>query len=309
MPDKKLIIGTRGSLLALKQANWVKDRLEAAWPDLSVDLFIIKTKGDKILDVPLAKVGGKGLFVKEIEDALLAGQVDLAVHSMKDVPTEQPDGLFMAAIPPRVDHRDVLISKTGQSLLNLPVGARVGTSSLRRQSQILHLRPDMQVISLRGNLDTRLKKLTVENLDAIVVAAAGLERLDLTHRATQFLEPETMLPAVGQGALGVEARRGDDMVLTRLAVLHHEPSAICLKAERAFLATMGGGCQVPLAALAELTTRHLTITGLVADPDAQRFFRRSITTPIENAAQAGRDLALALLSAGGREIMADLELI
>ncbi|MBF0528278.1 MAG: hydroxymethylbilane synthase [Deltaproteobacteria bacterium] len=306
MNNNHLVIGTRGSALALKQANWVKDRLEEAWIDLKVDLSIIKTKGDKILDVPLAKVGGKGLFVKEIEDALLDGRVDLAVHSMKDVPTDLPEGLFIAAVPPRVDYRDALISKTGAELSDLPAGSKIGTSSLRRQAQLLRLRPDVVVVTLRGNLDTRINKLFTENLDAIIVAAAGLERMGLTHRATQFLEPETMLPAIGQGTLGVEARSDDHRVLSRLTILHHQPSAVRLAAERAFLATMGGGCQVPLAALAELSYDHLTLTGLVADPDARRYYRQSITSPISQAVQTGHELANRLLAAGGRDIMMDL---
>ncbi len=288
------------------QANWVKDRLEERHPGLTVGLEIIKTKGDKILDVPLAKVGGKGLFVKEIEDALLEGRVDLAVHSMKDVPTVLPDGLFIAALPEREDCRDALITRSGGGLDSLPQGARVGTSSLRRQAQLLRLRPDLEILSLRGNLDTRLRKLDEENLDAIVLAAAGLKRMNLSGRASQFLEPEVMLPAIAQGALGIEARRDDREVLDLLSFIHHEPTAVCIDAERAFLITMEGGCQVPLAALARLEGGQVRLTGMVSDVQGKRCFLDTVTVPAEQAGQAGRDLARDLLGRGGAEVLAEV---
>ncbi len=288
------------------QANWVKDRLEERHPGLTVGLEIIKTKGDKILDVPLAKVGGKGLFVKEIEDALLEGRVDLAVHSMKDVPTVLPDELFIAALPEREDCRDALITRSGGGLDSLPQGARVGTSSLRRQAQLLRLRPDLEILSLRGNLDTRLRKLDEENLDAIVLAAAGLKRMNLSGRASQFLEPEVMLPAIAQGALGIEARRDDREVLDLISFIHHEPTAVCIDAERAFLITMEGGCQVPLAALARLEGGQVRLTGMVSDVRGKRCFLDTVTVPAGQAGQAGRDLARDLLGRGGAEVLAEV---
>lgn len=303
---QKITIGTRGSALALVQANWVRDHLLKRHARLEVELCIIKTKGDKILDVPLAKVGGKGLFVKEIEDAMLEGRVDLAVHSMKDVPTELPEGLFIAVVPERQDVRDVLITRGGGGLDLLPTGARVGTSSLRRQAQLKRLRPDLNVVTLRGNLDTRIKKLVSENLEAIVVAAAGLARMNLLDRASQFLEPEIMVPAIAQGALGLEARLGDQRVLERISFLHDEPSAVCVAAERAFLKRMEGGCQVPLGALARLAGDRLTLTGLVADPEGRRCFRDTREGPVRDAEILGLGLADDLLDRGGRAIMDEL---
>jgi hydroxymethylbilane synthase len=303
MAGRKITIGTRGSQLALTQSNWVADQLRSAHPGLDVDLQIIKTKGDKILDVPLAKVGGKGLFVKEIEDALLDGRADIAVHSMKDVPTELPEGLFIACVPEREDVRDALISRTGAGLDDLPSGATVGTSSLRRRSQLLYARPDLNVVSLRGNLDTRIKKLETENLDAIVVAAAGLRRMGLVDRASQFIPPDLMVPAIGQGALGIEARQDDSETLALLRILHHPPTAVCVAAERAFLATMEGGCQVPLAALCTLSDDRVNVAGLVADPDGVRYFRGQHQGAAENSAEIGRALAQDLLDQGGRAVL------
>ena len=306
MKKDRIVIGARGSALSLVQARWTAARLTEAHPGLTVDLEIIKTKGDKILDVPLAKVGGKGLFVKEIEDALLDGRVDLAVHSMKDVPTEIPDGLTLSSIPEREDFRDALVSQSGLGLDELPQGARVGTSSLRRQSQLLHRRPDLRIETLRGNLDTRLRKLVDEKFDAIVLAAAGLKRMNLAERASQFLEPDVMLPAIGQGALGFEIREDDSDVREMVGALHHEPTAVCVAAERAFLLTMEGGCQVPLGALANLSGDKLVLTGLVADPQGKRFYKDSLEVAKDRADEAGRILAKDLLDRGGREIMAEL---
>lgn len=301
----RIVIGTRGSALALTQAKWVADRLREQHEGLDVELLTIKTKGDKILDVPLAKVGGKGLFVKEIEDALLDGRADLAVHSMKDVPTELPPGLAIAVTPEREDYRDVLISRSGAGLDHLPAGARVGTSSLRRQAQLLLLRPDLRIVSLRGNLDTRLRKLNDENLDAIVVAAAGLKRMNLDHRATQFLEPGRFLPAIAQGALGIEVNMENTAVLSAVAFLNHDPTAKCVSAERSFLRRMEGGCQVPLAALAALDGHQLTLTGLVADPEGKRHYTDTRQAPDDQAERLGSELADDLLSRGGDKIMAE----
>ncbi|MEW5722723.1 MAG: hydroxymethylbilane synthase [Thermodesulfobacteriota bacterium] len=305
MSKSKLVLGTRGSALALIQAGWVKSRLEARRPGLTVELSLIKTKGDRILDAPLAKVGGKGLFVKEIEDALLAGRVDLAVHSMKDVPVQLPPGLTIACVPEREDWRDVLVTGRGGHLDGLRRGARVGTSSLRRRAQLLHRRPDLEIVPLRGNLDTRLRKLAEEGLDAIVVAAAGLWRMNLQDRADQFLGPDLMVPAIGQGALGLEVRADDARVLELVSFLDHGPSRVAVAAERAYLETMEGGCQVPLGALATLEDGRLDLIALVADPDGVRYYSGRITAEPARAAQAGRELALELLARGGREILAE----
>ena len=285
-PDR-IVIGTRGSALAVTQATWVADRLKERYDGLTVELLTIKTKGDKILDVPLAKVGGKGLFVKEIEDALLSGRADLAVHSMKDVPTELPTGLAIEVIPEREDCRDVLVSRSGADLEHLPPGAKVGTSSLRRQAQLLLLRPDLEIVSLRGNLDTRLRKLNDDRLDAIVVAAAGLIRMNLIHRATEFLDPGRFLPAIAQGALGIEVNTGNRSVLSAVEFLNHDPTAWCVSAERAFLKRMEGGCQVPLAALASLSGPELTLTGLVADTRGKRCYTDTLRAPVDRGRKAG----------------------
>jgi len=306
LTNRVITIGTRGSALALVQAEGVKDRLERRHPGLVVNLEVIKTKGDKILDVPLAQVGGKGLFVKEIEEALLEGRVDLAVHSMKDVPTDIPPALSIAAITEREDFRDALVNGTGVGLSALPPGARIGTSSLRRRAQLLHWRPDLEIVPLRGNLDTRLKKLTTDHLDGVILAAAGLSRMNLSHQASQFLEPELMLPAIGQGALGLEVRRDDQEILDRIAFLHHRPTAVCVTGERAFLKRLEGGCQLPVAALGRLEGERLTLTGLVADSDGRRYFRDSLETPAQEAEAAGRELAERILAQGGSLVLAEI---
>lgn len=301
----KLRLGTRGSLLALAQADWVKERLTRRHPGLEVSLTVIKTKGDKILDVPLAKVGGKGLFVKEIEDALLAGEIDLAVHSMKDVPAKLPEGLIISAIPEREDPRDVLITQDGSTLDRLSEGAKVGTSSLRRGAQLLALRPDLDIVPLRGNLDTRLKKLFTENLDAIVLAAAGLIRAK-REETGQHLDPDAFIPAVGQGALGIETREDDPGVRGLLEVLEHPETRARVAAERAFLERLEGGCQVPLAAHAEINGDTISINGMVAELDGRRVIRREMTGPIEDAHELGLRLAAALLDAGADAILKEI---
>ena len=241
-PQGEIRLGTRASLLALCQANWVKSRLEEIHPGLRVTLVHIKTTGDK-LDFPLYKVGGKGLFVKEIEDALLRGEVDLAVHSAKDLPALIPEGLMLMALPEREDPRDVLISRDGKRWSEIPVGGRVGTSSLRRSAQLLSLRPDLKIVPLRGNLDTRIKKLSSLKLDAIVLASAGLRRLGWESRISEYFEPEVMLPAIGQGVLAIEGRLGDERVKRLVFPLNHDPTSSSLTAERAFLKRLEGGCQ------------------------------------------------------------------
>jgi hydroxymethylbilane synthase len=302
-PHSALVIGTRGSPLALWQASHVAERLRAAFPGLTVRLEPIKTTGDRILDVPLAKVGGKALFVKEIEEALLDRRVDLAVHSMKDVPTELPHGLTIGAITEREDPHDVLITRTGTRLADLPKGARVGTSSLRRQAQLLHHRPDLQILGLRGNLDTRIRKLTSEGLDAIVVAAAGVKRLGLMDRITEFLPPEVSLPAIGQGALGLEIRQGDPTGTATAAILDHRDSRAAVMAERAFLRRLGGGCQVPFAAHARILEDRVILRGLVATPDGTQLIAGERQGPRTEGEAVGAALAEALLSRGAAEII------
>jgi|SRR5579885_913470 len=298
-----LVIGTRGSQLAIWQAEWVRARLLEIAPHLTVRLERIKTSGDRITDVPLATIGGKGLFVKEIEEALLDGRVDLAVHSMKDVPTQLPAGLELLCVPPREDARDALISRTGAALEKLPRGARIGTSSLRRQAQLLHRRPDLSVEMLRGNLDTRLRRLKHGDYDAIVLAAAGLRRLGLADAVSEYLSAEVSLPAIGQGALGIEGRSDDSTVRTLLAPLNHEPTRLAVAAERALLERLEGGCQVPIAAHASLSGERLTMEALVASVDGQRVVRDRIEGPAAGARALGLALAERLLGGGADEIL------
>lgn len=299
-------IGTRGSTLAVWQAGWVKQRLEAHWPDLRVELVPITTSGDRIQHVSLARIGGKGLFVKEIEQALLAGRVDLAVHSVKDLPAELPPGLGLSTIPEREDPRDVLISATGSSLAELPGGTRVGTSSLRRQALLLHLRPDLRIEVLRGNVETRLRRQLEGRVDATILAAAGLKRLSLRLKNGVPLDAEEFLPAIGQGALGIEIRAGDE-VAALLAPLHHPETAWAIEAERAFLSGMGGSCRTPLAARATVANGSLRLAALVASPDGKRLLRHERSGPTETAGQIGTETAALLLDRGGRDILAALE--
>jgi hydroxymethylbilane synthase len=303
---KKIKIGTRGSKLALWQSNWVKSALEAKHPSISVELEIIKTKGDKILDVPLAKVGGKGLFVKEIEDALITGNVDIAVHSMKDMPAEIPDGLCIGAIPRRETPQDVLISKNGRLLSELAPGAHVGTSSLRRSSQILHVRPDLIIKPLRGNLDTRLRKLETEDLDAIVLAAAGVKRLGLEHRITEYLDETIMLPAVGQGALCIEIRQDDPAITPLVTALEHSQTRTVVMGERAFLNRLEGGCQVPIAAHGKLENNIFTICGLIATLNGTTVIKETLSGSGDSSEKIGVNLANRLINMGAREIMDEL---
>jgi len=302
-----LTIGTRGSKLALWQANWIKDRLEAFHPGLQVTLNVIKTKGDKIQDVPLAKVGGKGLFVKEIEEALLDGRIDIAVHSMKDMPAAIPDGLCIGAIPEREVPLDVLIGREGLPLDKLAANPRIGTSSLRRAAQLKHARPDVAIVPLRGNLDTRLRKLDEGQMDAIVLAAAGVTRLGQAERITEVLPPESMLPAVGQGALCVEARAEDPVITPLTAPLDHAATRHAVRAERAFLARLEGGCQVPIAGYATLDGEHLSMTGLVADLDGRTMLRRTLEGPAARAEAIGLALAEQLLEQGAGSILDSLQ--
>ncbi|MBU1249000.1 MAG: hydroxymethylbilane synthase [Proteobacteria bacterium] len=299
----KVTIATRGSKLALWQAEHITSCLKSQYPDLEVQLLKIKTKGDKILDVPLAKVGGKGLFVKEIEEALLDGRADLAVHSMKDVPTELPKGLIVGVHPEREDCTDTLLSVHHDGLAGLPEGATVGTSSLRRQAQLLSLRPDLTVVDLRGNLDTRVGKLMDGLYDAIVVATAGLNRLNISAPKAEILAPPTFLPAVAQGALGIEYRLDDQPIADLLSFLNHEQTIIEIQAERAFLTGLDGGCQVPIAAWSQVSGDTVTLTGFVADVDGSNPIRLHTAGPSDEAWAVGCRLAEMVLAAGAREIL------
>ncbi|NKB81612.1 MAG: hydroxymethylbilane synthase [Nitrospirales bacterium] len=301
-----LVIGTRGSRLALWQAEWVQRCLQKLAPDLSITLQRIQTSGDKIVDVPLAKIGGKGLFVKEIEEALLAGDIDLAVHSMKDVPSVLPDGLAILCVPEREDPRDALISRTGQGVEHLAPHANIGTSSLRRQAQLLYHRSDFQIHMLRGNLDTRLKKLHDGQFDAIVLAAAGLHRLGWREQITEYLSPTMSLPAIGQGALGLEGRQDDIFVTNLLAQLEHPPTRMVVDAERAFLTRLEGGCQVPIGGHAVYRDNQLCLDGLVASIDGKQMIRDTLSGPLTQAEQLGMQLAEQLLDRGGRTILSEV---
>jgi len=301
----RLTIGTRGSALALWQARHVADRLRAIDPTLDVDLNVIKTRGDKILNVPLAMVGGKGLFVKEIEEALLAGDADVAVHSIKDVPAELPPGLHLGAIPQREDPRDALVSRSG-SLQEIPTGGRIGTSSLRRTCLLSAIRPDIEICGLRGNVNTRLRKLDEGQFDAVVLAAAGLKRLGFEDRITQYLE-FPWLPAVGQGALGLETRIDDERTDAWVQQLHHRQTALCVGAERALLRRLEGGCQVPIAAHATLSAQVVSVQAMVGHPSGSPVFRGRRQGPADQAAALGDALAGELLEQGAREVLAQLE--
>lgn len=302
----ELRIGTRGSRLALFQAHWVKERLIQISPDLTVTLMKIKTTGDKIQDAPLAKIGGKGLFVKEIEEALIQRRIDLAVHSVKDVPIELPKGLHLSAITQREDPRDALISRRGKRLDELPKGAKIGSSSLRRQAQLLHFRDDFELIPLRGNLETRLRKMESLGLDAIVLALAGIKRLGFEERITEIIPMEISLPAIGQGALGIETRMGDREIEDLIHFLNDLPSSTAILAERAFLKRLEGGCQVPIAAYAKIVDSILQIEGMVGTIDGSCLLRDHMEGPIEEAESLGMKLAEVLLDRGAREILDEI---
>jgi hydroxymethylbilane synthase len=281
----------------------VKDQLVQTHPGLKVTLIKIKTTGDKIQDAPLAKIGGKGLFVKEIEEALIQKRIDLAVHSIKDVPTEFPQGLHLSVITQREDPRDVFISRSGKTLKDLPQNAKIGTSSLRRQAQILHFRSDFEMIPLRGNLDTRLKKLKTMSLDGIVLALAGVKRLGLEERITEIIPTDISLPAIGQGALGIETRLNDKMVEEQIQFLNDKDSWIAVSAERAFLKKLEGGCQVPIAAFGRMVDSTLRIDGLVGTIDGKRLIRHHVEGSPEKAEHLGIELAEILLCKGAKEIL------
>ncbi len=303
---QKIIIGTRGSKLALWQARHIAARLEEMNPGMVVELKHIVTTGDKILDVPLAQIGGKGLFTKELETAMLAGDIDLAVHSLKDMPTELPAGLVLAATTTRLDPHDAFVSRRYASLAELPAEATVGTSSLRRKAQLLRLRPDLRIENLRGNLDTRLRKLDEGQYDAIVLAAAGLRRLGWAERITAVLSPAECLPAVGQGVLAIEARAADAEVLAAVAGLDDAGSRACVTAERTFLAVVEGGCQVPVGVYGRMTDEKLALQARILSLDGTRCVEDETVGDPSQAAMLGDSLARRLLAAGGAEILAEL---
>ncbi len=305
-PANTLTIATRKSPLALWQAEYVKARLEELHPDLTVILLPMTSRGDHILDVPLAKVGGKGLFVKELEHALLTGEADIAVHSMKDVPMEFPEGLGLSVICEREDPRDAFVSNTFSRFEDLPEGAVVGTSSLRRQCQLLEQRPDLEIKFLRGNVNTRLRKLDEGEYDAIILASAGLMRLEMQERITQKLSPEICLPAGGQGAVGIECRNDDEQVKAWLAPLNDQPTAECVLAERAMNRRLEGGCQVPIACYAIHSAEHqqqLWLRGLVGSPDGSVMLTADVVAQPEQAESMGIELAEQLLAQGADKIL------
>ncbi len=304
--QKTIKIGTRASQLAMAQSTNIKKLIEAQYPDATVELVKIVTKGDKILDVPLAKVGGKGLFVKELEDAMLQNEVDLAVHSMKDVPAELPEGLHLGIITKREDPRDAFVSNKYKTLADLPEGAKVGTSSLRRKSQLGLMRKDLVIEDLRGNVGTRLRKLDEGQYDAIILAAAGLNRLELSDRITSFFDPTEMLPAVGQGAVGIELRKADTELLEALSFLIDETTAVAVTAERAYLNRLEGGCQVPIGAFAVLDGDQVNLTGLVASVDGSQVLKEQSAGSVADAENMGVKLAEEILAKGGGAILAEV---
>ena len=304
MATETLRIATRKSPLAMWQAEYVKARLEALHQNLTVELIPMVTKGDIILDTPLAKVGGKGLFVKELEVAILENRADIAVHSMKDVPVEFPEGLGLEVICEREDPRDAFVSNTYRQIEELPPGAIVGTCSLRRQCQLSEARPDLKIMDLRGNVNTRLNKLDNKDYDAIILAAAGLKRLDMEYRIASYIEPEQSLPAVGQGAVGIECRIDDKRVKVLLAPLNHALTSDRVLAERAMNLALEGGCQVPIGSYALIDGDELWLRGLVGKPDGTEVIRAEIRGDRNNAHQLGLELAEKLLAQGAKEILA-----
>ncbi len=306
MSQPTLRIATRKSPLALWQAKHVCARLQASWPNLEVELLHMSTQGDKLLDAPLAKIGGKGLFVKELEQSLLDGRADIAVHSMKDVPVELPAGLHLPVILSRETVSDAFVSSRYETFDELPAGARVGTSSLRRQCQLRRLRPDLEILSLRGNVGTRLSRLDAGHYDAIILAAAGLIRLGETDRITQHLDTGVCLPAIGQGAIGIECRQDDERVHELIAVLDDEETHLCVAAERAMNARLEGGCQVPIAGHAVLEGGQIHLEGLVGRPDGSELIRGRLSGSRDAAEEIGRALAEDLLSRGADGILREI---
>jgi hydroxymethylbilane synthase len=299
----RIRLGTRGSTLALAQSTWVKEQILRHQPALEIELVVIKTSGDRFTEKPIAALGGKGIFTKEIEDALLRQEIDVAVHSMKDLPPDLPAGLIIAALPKREDPSDVLVSRQGRELGSLPSGTQVGTGSLRRQAQVLNYRPDLSVVPIRGNVDTRLRKLDQGEIDALIMAAAGLKRIGREDRITAYLSDEICVSAVAQGALGIESR-DDSSVRAVLAPLHDTDTATEVAAERSFLSRLGGGCHVPIGARAKIDGEQLKIIGVVASPNGSTLCRGEITGHVTNAADLGHQLAEQLLREGAERFLA-----
>lgn len=306
MHKQKLVVGTRSSQLALWQADFVIGELEKKYPELVVEKRLMTTKGDKILNAPLAKIGGKGLFTKELETAMLEGEIDIAVHSLKDMPVVVPEGLVITAITQRADPGDAFVSSKYESFQQLPAGAKVGTSSLRRKAQLLHARPDLQIEDLRGNVNTRLRKMEEENFDGIILACAGLKRLGFGDKIRQVL-PQTMcLPAVGQGALAIECRQADKETRELLEFLNDRCTRLCTEAERGFLATVEGGCQVPVGVHAVSAEAGIRVEAVIASLDGSTLLRDALEAEVKDAQEAravGVNLAEKLLARGGREIL------
>jgi hydroxymethylbilane synthase len=300
---KVLRIGTRGSALALAQTSIIAEKIRKRHPDLRLEIVRIKTTGDKMKDVAPAKIGGKGVFVKEIEDALLKKEVHCAVHSLKDVPAQIPEGLEIDIVPEREDARDVLISKGNRKLEDYPDGATIGTGSLRRGIQLRNRMRGIQIVPIRGNLDTRIRKIEQDGLDGIIVAAAGINRMGWTDRVSQYLPVEVMLPAVGQGALGIESRRDDAETKALLAFLDHEDTRTAVMAERAFLRVFGGGCQLPLAAYARRMNEKMVLVAMVGSIDGSVIIKDQIVASVSKCEAAGKELAEGIMAKGGREIM------
>ena len=309
MKKDTIIIGTRSSKLALWQADYVMDCLQKKYPELHDEKKLMTTQGDKILDAPLAKIGGKGLFTKELEQDMLEGGIDIAVHSLKDMPTEVPDGLIITAITKRYDPGDAFVSNKVKSLAELPQGAVVGTSSLRRKAQLLHARPDLVVKDLRGNVNTRLRKLDAGEYDAAILAVAGLRRLGFGGRITEVLPKSMILPAVGQGALAIEAREDDAETRELVAFLNDEATVACAKAERAFLARVEGGCQVPVGVYATPEDSGLHVEAVIASLDGKRLYRDHVSGQVKDAEPLGTELADKLLDMGGIDIMHEIGLL
>lgn len=307
MPKTLIRIATRKSVLALWQANYVKELLEQNHPGVTIELVGITTTGDQIIDKSLAKIGGKGLFLKELEHALLTHAADIAVHSMKDVPAEVTPELCIAAICKRAEVRDAFVSNRFATVAELPSGAVVGTSSLRRQAQLLAFRPDLQIKTLRGNVDTRLRKLDNQEFDAIILAAAGLQRLGLQHRISQLLPIDFMLPAVGQGAVGIECRNDDKAIQQLLTCLHDPITYTCLQAERAVTQRLMGGCHVPIAAYANYNNGSITLRALVGTPNGKKIISAQGVVNSDNAIELGTDLAEQLLTQGAQQILQELD--
>ena len=307
MKKNDIIIGTRGSKLALWQANFVKNEIEKKIPGIPIQIKIIKTEGDKVLDSPLFKIGGKGIFVKEIEHALIENSIDIAVHSVKDLPTEIPSGLKLAAVLERADPRDVLISKGDVELTDLPKGCTLLTGSLRRRNQILLFRSDIKFQEIRGNIDTRFRKFYQSPYDGMILAKAGIERMGFENKISEVFSEDICLPAAGQGAIGIETRENDDSISEIAGTLNHENSMLSIKAERAFLTGLGGGCQIPIGSIAKVINDNIVIKGVLCDLDGRKIIRDKISGNLSDAEDLGKQLSERIINKGGKKIILDFE--